>query len=395
MFSRTTKIYMTDLDVLPVKMTARHIIYTEKAYDEDLNFFIQSHYTEIRNHFKERNYEFCYFPRMTESELKDFVKEEYLPKGILPLSSMALKSTLMYDCQTTIDKEESLIPSPSLFFCTRDPKGEPSPVAIYRRLSLDMNSQWYLKKEFSDLLDDICSYLAGDPDMAYDSEEEAEGLYMDPEFLASLPEPDFDNYDYDDVERELALDFEEGSLRHEISKLREETEDKVRQINLMGHDSIFRYSLVRSCNEEAGFPLLFVRKDFSFVIEDVEEDIVIDLKDAIHKTVYLFFLRHPDGINIYHEEIVQYREEIMKIYKKIRPSYIGDGGDRDTVNNLITSKFGYPQYLVERISRINGIIKKTIGNEKIAKGYIIQNLGDNIRRITIANTNGVIWQEKI
>ena len=106
MFSRTTKIYMTDLDVLPVKMTARHIIYTEKAYDEDLNFFIQSHYTEIRNHFKERNYEFCYFPRMTESELKDFVKEEYLPKGILPLSSMALKSTLMYDCQTTIDKEE-------------------------------------------------------------------------------------------------------------------------------------------------------------------------------------------------------------------------------------------------------------------------------------------------
>ena len=392
MFSRTTKIYMTALDVLPVKMTTRHIIYMEKAYDEDLNFFIQSHYTEIRNHFKERNYEFCYFPRMTESELTDFVKEEYLPKGILPLSSMALKSTLMYDCQTTIDKEESLIPSPSLLFCTRDPKGEPSPVAIYRRLSLDMNSQWYLKNDFSNLLDDICFYLAGDPDMAYDSEEEAERLYMDPEFLASLPEPDFDNYEYDDVERELDLDFEEGSLRHEISKLREETEDKVRQINLMGHDSIFKYSLVRSCNEEAVFPNLFpnlyVRKDFSFLIRDVEEDIVIDLKDAMHKTVYLLFLRHPEGIR--HGEFAQYREEIVKIYGKFRPTYIDYNGEFDPLKNLIE----YAQPLVERVSRINGNIKQTIGDEKIAAGYIIQNVGDGLRRITIANTNGVIWQQK-
>ena len=395
MFSRTTKIYMTDLDVLPVKMTTRHIIYMEKAYDEDLNFFIQSHYTEIRNHFKERNYEFCYFPRMTESELKDFVKEEYLPKGILPLSSMALKSTLMYDCQTTFDKEESLIPSPSLFFCTRDPKGDLSPVAIYRRLSLDMNSQWYLKNDFSNLLNDICSYLAGDPDMAYDSEEEAEGLYMDPEFLASLPEPDFDNYDYDAVERELALDFEEGSLRYEISKLREETEKKVRQMNLMGHDSIFRYSLVRSCNEEAGFPLLFVGKDFSFLIHDVEEDIVIDLGDAIHKTVYLLFLRHPEGIR--QNEIAQYREEIIEIYKKFKPSYKGGGGGQKAVDNLISleEEKMYSKPLIERISRINRIIKNTIGNEKIAEGYIIQNVGDGLRRITIANTNGVIWQQKI
>ena len=393
MFSRTTKIYMTDLDVLPVKMTTRHIIYTEKAYDEDLNFFIQSHYTEIRNHFKERNYEFCYFPRMTESELTDFVKEEYLPKGILPLSSMALKSTLMYDCQTTFDKEESLIPSPSLFFCTRDPKGEPSPVAIYRMLSLDINSQWYLKNDFSDLLNDICSYLAGDPDMAYDSEEEAERLYLHPEFLASLPEPDFDNYDYDDVERELALDFEEGSLRHEISKLREETEDKVRQINLMGHDSIFKYSLVRSCNEEAVFPNLFpnlyVRKNFSFLIHDVEEDIVIDHRDAIHKTVYLLFLRHPEGIR--QDEIAQYREEIVKIYEKFRPTYKDYQGKFDTLKKLIDNA----QALVERVSRINRTIKQTIGDEKIAAGYIIQNVGDGLRRITIANTNGVIWQQKI
>ena len=358
-----------------------------------LNFFIQSHYTEIRNHFKERNYEFCYFPRMTESELTDFVKEEYLPKGILPLSSMALKSTLMYDCQTTFDKEESLIPSPSLFFCTRDPKGEPSPVAIYRMLSLDINSQWYLKNDFSDLLNDICSYLAGDPDMAYDSEEEAERLYLHPEFLASLPEPDFDNYDYDDVERELALDFEEGSLRHEISKLREETEDKVRQINLMGHDSIFKYSLVRSCNEEAVFPNLFpnlyVRKNFSFLIHDVEEDIVIDHRDAIHKTVYLLFLRHPEGIR--QDEIAQYREEIVKIYEKFRPTYKDYQGKFDTLKKLIDNA----QALVERVSRINRTIKQTIGDEKIAAGYIIQNVGDGLRRITIANTNGVIWQQKI
>ena len=114
---------MTDFDVLPIKMTTHHIIYMEKEYDEDVNLFIQTHYTEIRSHFKERNFEFCYFPRMTESELRIFVKDDFLPKDNLLLSNMVLKSTLMYDCLFAFDKENAVIPSSSLLFCTRDPNG--------------------------------------------------------------------------------------------------------------------------------------------------------------------------------------------------------------------------------------------------------------------------------
>ena len=384
---------MTDLDVLPVKMTTQHIIYMEKEYDEEMNLFILSHYSEIRNHFKERNFEFCYFPRMTESELRDFIKDDFIPKGNIPLSSMALKSTLMYDCLLAFDKENAVIPSSSLLFCTHEPDGEPYTESIYRMLSLDMGSQWYLKHDFSNLLDDICYYLAHDSDMPYDSEIETERLYMDPEFLASLPEPDFDNFNQDEEYREMSLDFEEGSLRHHISMLREETEAKVRQMNLLGHDSIYTYSLVRSYNEDSGYPLLIIKKGFSFAIDDVEDEIVINLKDAIHKTVYLLFLRHPDGIR--YEEIAQYREEIIRIYKIFKPSYKGSGGGQKTVDNLISCTDGYPKYLVERISRINGIITKEIGNKKIAEGYIIQDVGDGLRRVTIAHWNGLIWQENI
>ena len=121
--------------------------------------------------------------------------------------------------------------------------------------------------------------------------------------------------------------------------------------------------------------------------------IVINLKDAIHKTVYLLFLRHPDGIR--YEEIAQYREEIIRIYKIFKPSYKGSGGGQKTVDNLISCTEGYPKYLVERISRINGIITKEIGNKKIAEGYIIQDVGDGLRRVTIAHWNGLIWQENI
>ena len=256
-----------------------------------------------------------------------------------------------------------------------------------------MSSQWYLKNDYSNVLDDICYYLAHDSDMPYDSEIEAEKLYMDPEFLASIPEPDFDNYDPEEVERELDLDFEEGSLRHDISILREETEEKVRQMNLFGHDSIYKYSLTRSYDEEAGFPMLFIRNDFSMFISDSIDDIKIDLKDAIHKAVYLLFLSHPDGIR--YEEIAKYREEIIRIYKIFKPSYKGSGGGQKTVDNLINCTDGYPKYLVERISRINGTITKQIGNKKIAAGYIIQDVGDGLRQVTIAHWNGVVWQKRI
>ncbi len=391
MFHKTTKISMIGLDVLPIKMTTRHIIYIENEYDEEINFFIQCHYSEIRNHFKERKYEFCYFPRMTDSELQHFLKEDYLPKGNLPLNSIALKSTLMYDCLSASDKENLLIPNASLFFCTCNPEGGPYETSIYRMLSLDKGSQWYLKNDFSNLLDNICIYLANSPDMPYDSEE-PDYMADNTEYLASLPEPDVKDYDIEEVEREMALDMDEGSLRHDISKLREVTEEKIRQMNFMGHDSIFRYNLVRSYDENAKYPMLIVRKDYSFAINDVEYDIILDLKDAIHKTVYLLFLNHPEGIR--YEDIAKYREEIVRIYKKYKPSYKGGGAGQNTVDNLIDCEEGYPTNLVQKISRLNRAIINAIGNKKIAAGYIIQDIGEGLKGITIANRGGVIWHEK-
>lgn len=401
----TTKIYVTDLDVLPVKMTTHHIIYMEKEYDDDLNFFIQKHYNEIRNHFKERKFEFCYFPRMTESELRNFVKEEYLPNGNLPLSSMALKSTLMYDCQPTSDKRQSHIQRPSLFFCTRDPLREPYQNAIYRMLSLDMSSQWYVKNDFSNLLNDICNYLARDPDMEYDSEEETERLYMDPEFLVSLPEPDFDNYDQDEMDRELALDLEEGSLRHDISKLRETTEEIVRQMNFLGNDSIYKYELIRKCKDDLeGYPFLHILKDLTIIIDDVEEAIQIDL-DPIHKAIYFLFLLHPDGMELKHMN--RYEEELKNIYKLFKPKFSSktDKKANNTINILFnpeeTNKSRLEEtnktekeplrsdqlsYISQRLSRIRKNFKKAIGNEIIASAYSIEEDSDNkdIHRIAVA-----------
>ncbi len=392
MFHKTTKIRMTGLDVLPIKMTTRHIIYMENEYDEEINFFIQGHYSEIRNHFKERKYEFCYFPRMTDSELQHFLKEDYLPKGNLLLNSIALKSTLMYNCLSASDKENMLIPNASLFFCTSNPEGGPYKTSIYRILSLDKGSQWYLKNDFSNLLDDICIYLANSPDMPYDSEE-PDYMADNTEYLASLPEPDFKDYDIEEVEREIALDMDEGSLRHDISKLREVTEEKIRQMNLMGHDSIFRYNLVRSYDEDAGYPMLIVRKDFSFAINDAVDDIILDLKDPIHKTVYLLFLNHPEGIR--YEDIAKYKEEIVRIYKIFKPSYKYSDAGKKTVDNLIAIDGVYPPNLVQKISRLNRIIKKIIGNKKIAAGYMIQDIEKELKGITIANCGGVIWQNHI
>lgn len=387
MSNKTIKVEMTCLDSNKVKMNTRHIIYVEKDYDERLNLYIQSHYDEIRSYFQEKGFVFCYLPRMTEEDMQDIIPKSIVELISMPFKCITFRSSYVFDCL----KERGNMEYPALLFCTSNPEKPNSSLSVYRLLTLDMWSQWYVKPDFSNLLDDIRYYLKYHPDLPYDSEKELEELCCDPDFLNSLPEPDFDNYDEEEAEKELALDYEEGSLRNEIAQLRETTMKSVNRLNELGHDSIYKYDLVRSYDEDAGFPFLYVNKDLSIVISDVEEDFVLDL-DAIHKAIYLLFLHHPEGIR--YSNCSDYREELILIYKKLKPSYKGSGAGQRTIDNLLNfEEEGYLKNLSQKISRIKKEITKTLGNSKIAKGYVIHEEGEDLRLVTIAQIGGVVWYE--
>lgn len=392
MYGKTTNITIIDLQDLPIKLKPHHIIYMEKDYDVEINLYIQSHYYEMRNYFKEQGYDFCYFPRMTEDELRQLIKEEFIPKGNIPFGSIGIRSTFIYEFISDSDKDSILIPNSSLFFCVKDPNEDPHSVPVYRLLSLDFGSQWYFKIDFSNLLDDIKSYLLNDPENSYyyDSDEELATHSFDDEVYI---EPDFDNYDPFEELFEMSLDLDEGTHRHEIATLREEVEQQVRRLNNLGHSGIYYYELERYYNEEGVFSFMTINKDFSISLDAVDEEITFDL-DPIHKAVYLLFLLHPEGIS--YDEFGNYKDELTSIYKRLKPlsSFKTSDAGENTLENMFEVDGKVRPALTQRISRIKKIIEDAIGNERIASNYIIRKGRGDLRVITVPRKS-LLWAVKL
>ena len=392
MYGKTTNITIIDLQDLPIKLKPHHIIYMEKDYDVEINLYIQSHYYEIRNYFKEQGYDFCYFPRMTEDELRQLIKEEFIPKGNIPFSSIGIKSSFIYEFISDSEKDSVFIPNSSLFFCIKNPNEDPYSVPVYRVFSLDFGSQWYLKADFSNLLDDIKSYLLNDPENSYyyDSDEELATHSFDDEVYI---EPDFDNYDPFEELFEMSLDLDEGTHRHEIATLREEVEQQVRRLNNLGHSGIYYYELERYYNEEGGFSFMTINKDFSISLDAVDEGITFNL-DPIHKAVYLLFLLHPEGIS--YDEFGNYKDELTSIYKRLKPlsSFKTSDAGENTLENMFEVDGKVRPALTQRISRIKKIIEDAIGNERIASNYIIRKGRGDLRVITVPRKS-LLWAAKL
>lgn len=392
MYGKTTNITIVDLKNLPIKLKPHHIIYMEKDYDVEINLYIQSHYYEIRNYFKEQGYDFCYFPRMTEDELRQLIKEEFIPKGNIPFSSIGIKSSFIYEFISDSDKDSVFIPNSSLFFCIKNPNEDPYSVPVYRVISLDFGSQWYLKADFSNLLDDIKSYLLNDPENSYyyDSDEELATHSFDDEVYI---ERDLDNYDSFKVQLQMSLDLNEGILRHEIATLREDVEQQIRRLNILGHSGIYLYGLQRSYDEGGGFSYMTINKDFSITLDAVDEGITFDL-DPIHKAVYLLFLRHPEGIN--YNEFGNFKDELTSIYKRLKPlsSFKTSDAGENTLDNMFEVDGKVRPALTQRISRIKKIIEDAIGNERIASNYIIRK-GRGDQRVITVPRKSLLWAAKL
>lgn len=54
---------------------------------------------------------------------------------------------------------------------------------------------------------------------------------------------------------------------------------------------------------------LVVTEDYRFVLEDYHKEVELQ---PVHKTVYLLFLAHPEGIEF--KRLAEYREELMDEY---------------------------------------------------------------------------------
>lgn len=98
--------------------------------------------------------------------------------------------------------------------------------------------------------------------------------------------------------------------------------------------------------------------------------------EPINKTVYLFFLSHPEGINF--KDLPDYRDELVKIYLTVKPNSQTSRVEKsieDLVSPLSNS-------INEKCARINSILRSMLGKE-LAESYIIDGQRGSIKKVAL------------
>ena len=128
-------------------------------------------------------------------------------------------------------------------------------------------------------------------------------------------------------------------------------------------------------------PKLMISRNYRIFLGD--ERIEVHLEPLV-KAVYLLFLKHPEGIVF--KDLPDCREELAKIYNKVRPWGLTDRAVKsleDVTNPMLNS-------INEKCARIRGAFVGQF-DDHIARHYYIDGRRGEAKRIDLPR-NLVIWE---
>ncbi len=163
------------------------------------------------------------------------------------------------------------------------------------------------------------------------------------------------------------------------SVLLDEVKEKVRKLRAYGVQDA---DIEAVMYEEKGLPRMVVTKDYRIVIAGrMQREVKME---PLVKAVYLLFLAHPEGILF--KRLPDYREELTRLYVKLRPTGLTDRVLRsieDVTNPVLNS-------INEKCARIRGAFVGQF-DDHIARHYYIDGLRGEPKKITLPR-DLVIWE---
>ena len=127
---------------------------------------------------------------------------------------------------------------------------------------------------------------------------------------------------------------------------------------------------------------LTITKDYAIILSDYNNKEV--KMEPLVKAVYLLYLNHPEGIAF--KTLPSYREELTKIYAKLRPSGLNNQAIRsieDVTNPLLNS-------INEKSSRIRAAFIAEVHSSLADQYYIVGKSGEQ-KKIVLPR-NLVVWE---
>lgn len=174
-----------------------------------------------------------------------------------------------------------------------------------------------------------------------------------------------------DTENEEQKQFHCSALINDIK-------EKVQMLKSYGMSEKEIMSSLQTCQ-----PLkkLIVSRNYRIFLGD--ERVEVHMEPLV-KSVYLLFLKHPEGINF--KDMPDYREELARIYDRVRPWGLTDRAMQsieDVTNPLLNS-------INEKCARIRKVFASML-DRSIAEEYYIKGVRGRTKKISLPREL-VVWE---
>lgn len=339
------------LKKLPFEQDSKQIIYAESEYDEEINSYIQKNHQKIRDYFREKGFDFIYLPKLSvELRSKEYVKY-YAPYAKNRLLDIFLKSDFIYDFMLHPENKSKIPPS----------------LLYYNYNCID-----------PDYKDAICQFRGITiPDSGYEKTDDFSVLFW--AIMDDISRKD------STVRFSIANDPEitaDDKFNRETQKLMDEVKERIEKLKSMG---IRKFYLEQLIQDEVKMSRLRITKDYRIFLPDFD-NMEIKMR-PLPKTVFLLFLKHPEGILF--KLLPDYFDELLKIYKDIKGGFYSDA-DEDRIRLLTDCR---NNSINEKCTRIKEAFLVYF-DERLAKYYYINGERAKPKKIALPR-NLVEWEGTI
>lgn len=162
------------------------------------------------------------------------------------------------------------------------------------------------------------------------------------------------------------------------SILIKEMQEKVQMLKAYGMTEEEIISQLFCCHP---LPKLMISRSYRIFLGDERKEVHLE---PLVKSVYLLFLKHPEGINF--KGLPDYREELTRIYDKVRPWGLSDRAIQsieDVTNPLLNS-------INEKCARIRKVFASML-DRSIAEEYYIKGKRGRVKKISLPREL-VVWE---
>ena len=164
----------------------------------------------------------------------------------------------------------------------------------------------------------------------------------------------------------------------ELKQLMEELKKKMRRLKEYG---MSEKEILSSLHTDHPLPQLVITRNYRIFLGDEHREVHLE---PLVKSVYLLFLKHPEGIVF--KDLPDCREELAKIYNKVRPWGLTDRALKsleDVTNPMLNS-------INEKCARIRRTFVSML-DSSVAEQYYIKGARGKAKKITLSREL-VAWE---